>query len=206
MQTACWSRRRVLGALALATAVAATPSVLRSATAAAAGTAGTDPVPLPDTERAKVVRAWLTGGKGVRAATTALYGSDTEVRTFLAETMPQQTVQANRIAIVRSLDRAGKGLRFPPALAAADVSARAGALGTVFTGIGHGFTSGAFWESAAGSGPSLVSFGAYKWVGAAEKALGGGLVRPFVSQITDTREDLASGVTKGLSDIWGLAA
>ncbi|MER5378041.1 ALF repeat-containing protein, partial [Streptomyces sp. NPDC002553] len=98
---------------------------------------------------------------------------------------------------------------FPPALAAAGffagVSAGAGALGTLFTGIEHGFTSGAFWESAAGTGLSLVTFGAYKWVGAADKALGGSVVKPVVSKITDVGEDLVSGITKGLSD-FGLAA
>ncbi|MEU0751028.1 ALF repeat-containing protein, partial [Streptomyces albogriseolus] len=112
MQTMFWSRRRVLGALAAATAVAATPSVLRPATAAAAEGAAPEPVPLPDTDRAKVVRAWLTGGRGVKAAAaTALYGSDTDISTFLAETLPKQTVQDNRVAIISSLDRAGKGLR-----------------------------------------------------------------------------------------------
>ncbi|MEU5090104.1 hypothetical protein [Streptomyces sp. NPDC021356] len=123
MQKAFWSRRRGLGALAAATAVAATSSVLRPATAAAAETAGTGPVPVPETERAKAVRAWLTGGKGVKAAaSTARYGTGTEIR------------------------------------------------------------------------------------GAADKALGGGLVKPVVSKITDTGEDLVSGSTKGLSDIWGLTA
>ncbi|MFB7597168.1 hypothetical protein [Streptomyces sp. NPDC056160] len=123
MQKAFWSRRRGLGALAAATAVAATSSVLWPATATAAETAGTGPVPLPETERARAVRAWPTGGKGVKAATiTALYGTDTGIR------------------------------------------------------------------------------------GAADKALGGGLVEPVVDKITDTGTDLVSGITKGLSDIWGLTA
>ncbi|MCF0077649.1 ALF repeat-containing protein [Streptomyces lomondensis] len=120
---------------------------------------------------------------------------------------------ANVVSIGAGFLAAGCALAafvFPPALAAAGffagVSAGAGALGSLFTGIEHGFTSGAFWESAVGTGLSLVSFGAYKWVGAADKALGGGLVKPVVSKITDTGEDLVSGITKGLSDIWGLAA
>ncbi len=50
--------------------------------------------------------------QGVKAAAaTALYGSDTDISTFLAETLPKQTVQDNRVAIISSLDRAGKGLR-----------------------------------------------------------------------------------------------
>ncbi|HEY9332143.1 MAG TPA: ALF repeat-containing protein, partial [Streptomyces sp.] len=120
---------------------------------------------------------------------------------------------ANVVSIGAGFLAAGCALAafvFPPALAAAGffagVSAGAGALGTLFTGIEHGFTSGAFFESAVGTGLSLVSFGAYKWVGAADKALGGGLVKPIVGKITDTGEDLVSGITKGLSDIWGLAA
>ncbi|MEU9954079.1 hypothetical protein AB0E15_38220, partial [Streptomyces sp. NPDC047939] len=100
---------------------------------------------------------------------------------------------ANVVSIGAGFLAAGCALAafvFPPALAAAGffagVSAGAGALGTLFTGIEHGFTSGAFFESAVGTGLSLVSFGAYKWVGAADKALGGGLVKPIVSKITDT--------------------
>ncbi|MDQ0760572.1 ALF repeat-containing protein [Streptomyces canus] len=112
MQTIFWSRRRVLGALAAATAVASTPSVLLAPVAAAAEGTAPDPVPLPDTERAKVVKAWISGGRGVKAAAAeALAGSDSEIQTFLTETLPNQTVQDNRVAIVSSLDRAGKGLR-----------------------------------------------------------------------------------------------
>jgi hypothetical protein len=112
MQTVFWSRRRVLGALAATTALATAPSVLLPPVAAAAEGTTPDPVPLPDTERAKVVKAWISGGKGVKAAAaTALAGSDSEIQTFLTETLPIQTVQDNRVAIVSSLDRAGKGLR-----------------------------------------------------------------------------------------------
>ncbi|WP_208647980.1 ALF repeat-containing protein [Streptomyces tirandamycinicus] len=112
MQTTFWSRRRVLGALAATTAVASTPSVLLAPVAAAVEGTAPDPVPLPDTERAKVVKAWISGGRGVKsAAAHALFGSDSEIQTFLAETLPNQTVQDNRVALVSSLDRAGKGLR-----------------------------------------------------------------------------------------------
>ncbi|WP_432072057.1 ALF repeat-containing protein [Streptomyces wuyuanensis] len=112
MQTTFWSRRRVLGALAAATAVASTPSALLAPIAAAVEGNAPDPVPLPATERAKVVKAWISGGRGVKsAATHALVGSDSEIQTFLAETLPNQTVQDNRVALVSSLDRAGKGLR-----------------------------------------------------------------------------------------------
>ncbi|MGW2819529.1 ALF repeat-containing protein [Streptomyces sp. NPDC001443] len=69
-------------------------------------------MPLPDTERAKVVRAWLTAGKGVKAAAAdALYGADADIQAFLAETLPRRTAEDNRVAIVRGLDQAGKGLR-----------------------------------------------------------------------------------------------
>ncbi|MDX2584920.1 ALF repeat-containing protein, partial [Streptomyces sp. WI04-05A] len=120
---------------------------------------------------------------------------------------------ANVVSIGAGFLSAGCALAafvFPPALAAAGffagVSTGAGALGTLFTGIEHGFTSGAFWESAAGTGLSLVSFGAYKWVGAADKALGGSLVKPVVGKITESGEDLVSGITKSLSDIFAKAA
>ncbi|MEU3763303.1 ALF repeat-containing protein, partial [Streptomyces albogriseolus] len=120
---------------------------------------------------------------------------------------------ANVVSIGAGFLAAGCGLAaivFPPALAAAGffagVSAGAGALGTLFTGIEHGFTSGAFWESAVGTGLSLVTFGAYKWVGAADKALGGALVKPVVGKITEVGEDLVSPITKGLSKLYDLAA
>ncbi|MGK3940560.1 ALF repeat-containing protein [Streptomyces caeruleatus] len=112
MQTIFRSRRRVLGALAATTAMAAAPSVLPTPVAAAAESAAPDPVPLPDTERAKVVKAWMSGGKGVKAAAAAtLAGTDSEIQIFLTQTLPVQTVQDNRVAIAGSLDRAGKGLR-----------------------------------------------------------------------------------------------
>ncbi|MGW2615924.1 hypothetical protein [Streptomyces sp. NPDC001500] len=100
MQTAFWSRRRDLGVLVAATAVAAASPVPRPAAAAAAETAGADPVPLPGAERAETVGVRLTGGKGVQAA-TALSGADAGNRAFLAVTPPQRTVQHNRLALVR---------------------------------------------------------------------------------------------------------
>ncbi|NED78887.1 hypothetical protein G3I76_02070, partial [Streptomyces sp. SID11233] len=36
---------------------------------------------------------------------------DEDIRTFLDVTLPRQTVDDNRVAIVASLDRAGRGLR-----------------------------------------------------------------------------------------------
>ncbi|MEF3114291.1 twin-arginine translocation signal domain-containing protein, partial [Streptomyces chrestomyceticus] len=76
MDTTYWSRRRVLTALAATGAVAATSSLVLSpvsaaavpAAAAADGGTGDDPFALPDTDRAKAVKAWMTGGKATRAA------------------------------------------------------------------------------------------------------------------------------------------
>ncbi|MBW8738823.1 MAG: ALF repeat-containing protein, partial [Streptomyces turgidiscabies] len=97
-------------------------------------------------------------------------------------------------------------LVFPPAAAAAGffsaVSMGAGALGTLFTGIEHGFTSGEFVESAVGTGLSLVTFGQSKWLGAADKAAGGKLIKPVVGKIADVGEDVVSGATKVLSSIF----
>lgn len=97
-------------------------------------------------------------------------------------------------------------LRVPPAAAAAGffaaVSTGASGLGTLFTGIEHGFTSGEFFESAIGTGLSLVTFGQSKWIGAADKALGGKLIKPVVGKIADVGEDVVSGATKVLSSIF----
>ncbi|MFE7412954.1 hypothetical protein, partial [Streptomyces laurentii] len=86
MDTTYWSRRRVLGAVA-ATAVAVTASSLVlnpvAALAAVAPPAGEDgdPFGLPDTDRAKVVKAWLLGGRAVRAAAEeALTGTDADIQ------------------------------------------------------------------------------------------------------------------------------
>ncbi|MFC8216426.1 ALF repeat-containing protein, partial [Streptomyces sp. NPDC057296] len=112
MQTSFWSRRRLLGAAAAVTAVAATPLSFTRPASAATGDAPADPLTLPDTERAKVVQAWTTGGKATKAAAAyVLYGPDEEVRTFLAETLPKVTVEDNRVAVARYLARSGKGLR-----------------------------------------------------------------------------------------------
>lgn len=108
MNTTYWSRRRVIGALAATTAVAATSSlVLSSAPAEAATTAPPDdldegdPFNLPDTDRAKAVKAWLLGGKAVRAAAeSVLIGSDTDVQTFLTVDLPKATAEDNRVAIL----------------------------------------------------------------------------------------------------------
>ncbi|MGI5048331.1 ALF repeat-containing protein, partial [Streptomyces sp. JAC25] len=95
---------------------------------------------------------------------------------------------------------------FPPAAAAAGVlagiSMGAGALGTLFTGIEHGFSSSEFIGSAVGTGLSLVTFGQSKWLGAADKALGGKVIKPVVDKITEVGEDLVSPVTKALSSIF----
>ncbi|MDX3524066.1 ALF repeat-containing protein, partial [Streptomyces scabiei] len=95
---------------------------------------------------------------------------------------------------------------FPPAAAAAGfftaVSMGAGALGTLFTGIEHGFSSGEFIESAIGTGLSLVTFGQSKWIGAADKALGGKLIKPVVGKIADVGEDVVSGAAKALASIF----
>lgn len=76
------------------------------------------------------------------------------------------------------------------------------ALGTLFTGIEHGFSSSEFIGSAVGTGLSLVTFGQSKWLGAADKALGGKVIKPVVDKITEVGEDLVSPVTKALSSIF----
>ncbi len=113
MQTMFWSRRRLLGAVAAATAVAATPfSLARPARAADGEDPADGSLVLPDTDRAKVVKAWSTGGRATKAAAAyALYGTDADVRTFLTETLPTVVAEDNRVAVSRLIFRAGKGTR-----------------------------------------------------------------------------------------------
>ncbi|MFC8215640.1 ALF repeat-containing protein, partial [Streptomyces sp. NPDC057296] len=115
METAFWSRRRLLGTLAAVTAVAATPGVLVAPARAGAATAADEPptpFELPDTDRAKVVRAWLTGGKATKAAAAdAMYGTDADIRTFLGTTLATVTAEDNRVAVAAYLARSGVGLR-----------------------------------------------------------------------------------------------
>ncbi|MFZ3544264.1 hypothetical protein ACODT3_01545 [Streptomyces sp. 4.24] len=111
-----WSRRRILGAAATMTVAASSSLVLNPSTAWAATPSPAaddgDPFGLPDTDRAKAVRAWLLGGRAVRAsAATALAGTDADVRNFLAVRLPADTATDNRAAIVSSLAVAGRGNR-----------------------------------------------------------------------------------------------
>ncbi|MYV92678.1 ALF repeat-containing protein, partial [Streptomyces sp. SID1034] len=117
MDTTFWSRRRVLGALAATTVVAATSSLVLNPIAARADTPPPDgddgdPFNLPDTDRAKAVKAWLLGGNATRAAAeAALIGSDAEVTAFLTDELPKVTAEDNRVAVLTSLAGGGKGTR-----------------------------------------------------------------------------------------------
>ncbi|SCD55552.1 Short repeat-containing protein of unknown function, partial [Streptomyces sp. TverLS-915] len=113
---------------------------------------------------------------------------------------------ANAVSIGAGFLAAGctlAGVVFPPALGAAAVfagiSAGASVLGTVFTGIEHGFTSGEFFTSAVGSGLSLATFGATKWLSAAK--VGGKVVEPVLGKLTHVAGEKVSGITKGLFDL-----
>lgn len=112
-----WNRRSFLrtavaGSSAMVAVSALGLDVAWAGTAAAADTGGADPLPLPDTDRAKAVKAWMTGGRAVRAgAAEALVGSDADIRAFLTEQLPKASVEDNRVAILTYLARAGKGLR-----------------------------------------------------------------------------------------------
>ncbi|WP_439947320.1 ALF repeat-containing protein [Streptomyces sp. BBFR109] len=80
--------------------------------ASVADAASADSLTLPDTDRAKAVEAFMTGGQATKAAAAyALYGTDAEVQTLLTETLLRVTAEDNRVAIARSLVRAGKGTR-----------------------------------------------------------------------------------------------
>ncbi|WP_327732841.1 ALF repeat-containing protein [Streptomyces nojiriensis] len=113
MGTIYWNRRRLLGAIAATTAVAGTSSLVLNPLAAWADappeSADGDPFQLPDTERAKAVRAWILGGRA--AAETALTGSDADVHDFLSVRLAAETAQNNRVAPMSGLAGAGKGTR-----------------------------------------------------------------------------------------------
>ncbi|MGW0538337.1 hypothetical protein [Streptomyces sp. NPDC003032] len=111
MKTTFWSRRRVLSVLAATTAVAASPGALTSLARAVEGDAP-DPLALPDSDRAKAVKAWITGGRATRAAAAdVLVGTDADIRTFLTEQLPQTTAEDSRVAVLTYLTNAGKGMR-----------------------------------------------------------------------------------------------
>ncbi|MGW1171894.1 ALF repeat-containing protein, partial [Streptomyces sp. NPDC002550] len=66
---------------------------------------------LPDTDRAKVVRLWETGGPGVRAAAeVALVGSDDDVKTFLSQAS-DIAVQDERVAVAQFASIGGLSLQ-----------------------------------------------------------------------------------------------
>ncbi len=96
------------------TAAAATPTTLTPiARAATAKARAPDPLAgLPDTDRAKAVRAWMTGGRPSGPRSGSPYGTDAEVQVFLTQTRaPKATVEDNRVAIVTYLAKSGTGLR-----------------------------------------------------------------------------------------------
>lgn len=115
MNTIFWSRRRVLGALAAGTAVAATSSLVLNRAAAWAETlpAAEGPPPnLPDTDRGKAVWAYKTGGKAVReAAVAALTGTPAALTGFLTTHLPTARAEDNRFGLITSLPYAGRAVR-----------------------------------------------------------------------------------------------
>ena len=187
METAFWSRRRLLGTLAAVTAVAATPGVLVAPARAGAATAAEDepptPFELPDTDRAKVVRAWLTGGKATKAAAAdAMYGTDADIRTFLGTTLATVTAEDNRVAVAAYLARSGVGLR-REASAALD-----GGDGAVASFLDGGFRPGLLEDLQVAT--------------ATVSATGGKAVRREASAALDagTEQDLAAFLTDGPFD------
>ncbi|MFG2991799.1 ALF repeat-containing protein [Streptomyces sp. NPDC048257] len=74
--------------MAAGVAAVSTPLLLTTPVRAAPGAAAPagDALILSDTDRAKVVKAWILGGRSVRqAAACALGGTDQEIRTFPTE-------------------------------------------------------------------------------------------------------------------------
>ncbi|MFC8215783.1 ALF repeat-containing protein, partial [Streptomyces sp. NPDC057296] len=111
---------------------------------------------------------------------------------------------ANKVSIASGFIAAGLGLAslaFPPLAAGAAffgyVSLGAGALGALFTGIEHGFTSGAFVESLGGTALNLATFGRGKLVTTGIKK-----VAPVVNKVAEEGKELVSSITSGLSSIF----
>ncbi|UIX35297.1 ALF repeat-containing protein [Streptomyces sp. GQFP] len=109
----------------------------------------------------------------------------------------------NTVSVASGLIGAGLGLAslvFPPLAPVAAffgyVSMGAGALGAIFTGIEHGFTSGPFIESAGRAALGLVTYGQSKWVVPVAKK-----VAPVVNKVAEEGKELVSSITSGLSSL-----
>ncbi|MFC5804504.1 ALF repeat-containing protein, partial [Streptomyces formicae] len=69
------------------------------------------PTPLAPDARAQVVQAWQGGGESTKeAAAQALLGSDADVRAFLQEGLKLAQAEDERIAVLKMLPLAGKGV------------------------------------------------------------------------------------------------
>jgi len=111
-QTTFWSRRRFMEALAVVTAAAAMPQILVPLARADGDSGAPGSLDLPDTDRAKAVRAWMLGGKAMRAAAEyALSGTDADIITFLTTELPVATAEDNRVAVFSYLANGGQGIR-----------------------------------------------------------------------------------------------
>jgi hypothetical protein len=111
----------------------------------------------------------------------------------------------NNISIAAGFISAGLGiasLAFPLLAPAAGVfayiSLGAAGLSTVFTGIEYGFTSGEFASSAGSTALGLLTFGQSKWIGALSE-VGGKVVAPVATKVTQFAHDLVSPITGVLS-------
>ncbi|PPS70839.1 hypothetical protein BZZ08_07205 [Streptomyces sp. MH60] len=111
---------------------------------------------------------------------------------------------ANTVSIASGFIAAGLGLAslvFPPLAVGAAffgyVSLGAGALGALFTGLEHGFTSGEFVKSIGGTALNLATFGRGKLVVSA-----GRKVAPVVHKVAEEGKELVSSITGGLSNFF----
>ncbi|WP_423464687.1 ALF repeat-containing protein [Promicromonospora sp. MS192] len=108
------NRRQALTLFAGIAVVGSLPTCTATARAAYGATLDTLPADsgLPDTERGRVVWAYKTGGRLVRAgAAAALTGSAADVTAFLAEGLPVARAEDNRAAMFSALDYSGRVTR-----------------------------------------------------------------------------------------------
>ncbi|WP_234008761.1 hypothetical protein [Streptomyces sp. Mg1] len=72
------------------------------------------------------------------------------------------------------------------------------AISTVLNGFAYGWTSSEFQASLGGTALGLITFGQSQWIGALGK-VGGKVVAPVATKITQFGHDLISPVTSLLS-------
>ncbi|MGO4463159.1 hypothetical protein AB4039_38690, partial [Streptomyces sp. M-16] len=102
------------------------------------------------------------------------------------------------------------GLIFPPAAIVLEplafglgiASMAVSGISTVLTRFAYGWNSSQFWASAGSTALGVLTFGQSQWIGSLSK-VGGKVVAPVATKITQFGHDLISPVTSTLSSLFG---